>query len=69
MKSALQDEDNNENVPRDAKGREILSPEEKAKREEKSKRVAAEVSKFVSLISINLHYTPFTESYRKETAR
>lgn len=43
MKSALQDEDNSEDVPRDAKGREILSLEEKAKREEKSKRVAVEV--------------------------
>lgn len=43
MKSALQDEDDGEDAPRDPKGREILSPEERAKREEKAKRVAAEV--------------------------
>lgn len=47
MKSALQDEDNSENIPRDAKGREIVSLEEKAKREEKARRVAAEVFTFV----------------------
>jgi DnaJ-class molecular chaperone len=48
MKTALQEaEENQENdgkaVVRDAKGREILSPEEKAKRDEKNRKVAAEV--------------------------
>lgn len=47
MKAALQeaDEEGEENKPvqRDSKGREILSPEEKAKREEKARKVAAEV--------------------------
>ena len=33
-----------EEVQRDAKGREILSPEEKAKRDEKARKQAAEVS-------------------------
>ncbi|KAH9895736.1 DnaJ-domain-containing protein [Cubamyces lactineus] len=44
MKAALQEEEENEseNVQRDAKGREILSPEEKARREEKARKVAAE---------------------------
>ncbi|KAI0366481.1 DnaJ-domain-containing protein [Pilatotrama ljubarskyi] len=44
MKAALQEEEENEseNVPRDAKGREILSPEEKARREEKARKAAAE---------------------------
>jgi len=59
MKSALQDEDNSEDVPRDAKGREILSPEEKTKREEKAKRVAAEVPSFVSVIYTSSHYAPY----------
>lgn len=61
MKSALQDEDNNEDVPRDAKGREILSPEERAKREEKARKTATEVLKFV-LISFTSSYCT---SYRK----
>ena len=48
MKSALQeaDEATGEGGPpvaRDAKGREIISPEEKAKRDEKARKVAAEV--------------------------
>ncbi|KAJ3529151.1 hypothetical protein NM688_g7892 [Phlebia brevispora] len=47
MKTALQEADEEEageggNVPRDAKGREILSPEEKARRDEKARKVAAE---------------------------
>ncbi|EKM51214.1 uncharacterized protein PHACADRAFT_263235 [Phanerochaete carnosa HHB-10118-sp] len=46
MKAALQeaDEEGEENRPvqRDAKGREIVSPEEKAKRDEKARKVAAE---------------------------
>ncbi|CAL1702788.1 unnamed protein product [Somion occarium] len=46
MKTALQEADELEaeskNVQRDAKGREILSPEEKARREEKARKVAAE---------------------------
>ncbi|KAI0822196.1 DnaJ-domain-containing protein [Trametes gibbosa] len=44
MKAALQEEEETEGeiVQRDAKGREILSPEEKAKREEKARKVAAE---------------------------
>ncbi|KAI0739604.1 DnaJ-domain-containing protein [Daedaleopsis nitida] len=44
MKAALQEEgeEGGEEVPRDAKGREILSPEEKAKRDEKAKKQAAE---------------------------
>lgn len=48
MKAALQEEDEDGDgdkpVQRDAKGREILSPEEKAKRDEKARKVAAEVS-------------------------
>lgn len=48
MKAALQEEEDNEEVvQRDAKGREILSPEEKARREEKARKVAAEVSRIV----------------------
>ncbi|KAI0667387.1 DnaJ-domain-containing protein [Trametes maxima] len=44
MKAALQEEEENEseNVQRDAKGKEILSPAEKARREEKARKVAAE---------------------------
>ncbi|KAI0300680.1 X-domain of DnaJ-containing-domain-containing protein [Multifurca ochricompacta] len=47
MKTALQEADEADSegtavVARDAKGREILSPEEKAKREEKARKVAAE---------------------------
>ncbi|KAI0631642.1 X-domain of DnaJ-containing-domain-containing protein [Trametes polyzona] len=44
MKAALQEEEEGEgeNVQRDAKGREILSPEEKARREEKARKAAAE---------------------------
>ncbi|KAI0641802.1 DnaJ-domain-containing protein [Trametes meyenii] len=44
MKAALQEEAENEgeSVQRDAKGKEILSPEEKARREEKARKVAAE---------------------------
>ena len=47
MKTALQEaeeaEGNEDKVQRDAKGREILSDEEKAKRNEKEKKAAAEV--------------------------
>ncbi len=51
MKAALQEADeleteegeNAEKRPKDAKGREILSPEEKAKKDEKPRKVAAEV--------------------------
>ena len=47
MKAALQEADEAEEeskpVQRDAKGREILSPEEKARREEKARKAAAEV--------------------------
>ena len=48
MKTALQEADEAEGegstpVVRDAKGREIISPEEKAKRDEKARKVAAEV--------------------------
>lgn len=48
MKTALQEADEAEGegaapVQRDAKGREIISPEEKAKRDEKARKVAAEV--------------------------
>jgi hypothetical protein len=56
MKSSLQDEDDSEDVPRDAKGREIISLEEKAKRDEKAKRVAAEVRKFVLFIPACSHF-------------
>nr|VWP00319.1 Calcium/proton exchanger [Ganoderma boninense] len=42
MKAALQEEEGEEEVPRDAKGREILSPEEKAKRDEKQRKQQAE---------------------------
>ena len=48
MKTALQEADEAEGegatpVQRDAKGREVISPEEKAKRDEKARKVAAEV--------------------------
>jgi hypothetical protein len=48
MKTALQEADEAEGegstaVVRDAKGREIISPEEKARRDEKAKKTAAEV--------------------------
>lgn len=48
MKTALQEADETEGegatpVVRDAKGREVISPEEKAKRDEKARKVAAEV--------------------------
>ena len=48
MKTALQEADEAEGegstaVVRDAKGREIVSPEEKAKRDEKARKTAAEV--------------------------
>ena len=49
MKAALQEAEEMEEdaegkpIPRDAKGREILSPEEKARREEKARKAAAEV--------------------------
>ena len=49
MKTALQEADATEGddgatpVQRDAKGREIISPEEKAKRDEKARKTAAEV--------------------------
>jgi DnaJ domain len=44
MKTALQEAEDNTDVPKDAKGKEILSPEEKARRDEKAKKVSAEVS-------------------------
>ena len=53
MKSALQEADEAEangedgkgpKRVKDAKGKEIISPEEKAKKEEKEKKIAAEVS-------------------------
>ena len=48
MKTALQEADEAEGegstpVVRDAKGREVISPEEKAKRDEKARKSAAEV--------------------------
>ena len=44
MKTALQEADDLETpVQRDAKGREILSPEEKARRDEKQRQVSAKV--------------------------
>lgn len=48
MKTALQEADEEAdgeggNVQRDAKGREILSPEEKARKDEKARKVSAEV--------------------------
>lgn len=52
MKTALQEADELEGegegeggrkIMRDAKGREIITPEEKAKREEKARKIAAEV--------------------------
>jgi len=50
MKTALQEaEDAEEQVrPKDAKGREIMSPEEKAQKEEKERQKAAEVCFFLS---------------------
>lgn len=50
MKTAMQeadDIDESKPVQRDAKGREILSPEEKAKRDEKARKIAAEVRPYV----------------------
>lgn len=52
MKTALQEADELEEdgsakgVRRDEKGREIVSPEEKARRDEKARKVAAEVCLF-----------------------
>lgn len=51
MKSALQEVeesegDDGQEVKRDGKGKEILSPEEKARKDEKEKKVAAEVLHF-----------------------
>lgn len=66
MKSALQDEDNSENIPRDAKGREVLSPEEKAKREEKARKVSAEVFKVGFVISPNLFRLVQRAAVRKQ---
>ena len=44
MKTALQEADEAEPVvKRDAKGREIISPEEKARRDEKQRRISMEV--------------------------
>jgi hypothetical protein len=68
MKSALQDEDTSEDVLRDAKGREILSPEEKAKREEKARRVAVEVPKLVLSIPTSSHSVPFRKLPRGNNA-
>jgi hypothetical protein len=58
MKAALQEADEMDsngdaNKPRDARGKEILTPEEKAKKEEKEKKVAAEVH-FISSILLYL---------------
>ncbi|KAH9939664.1 DnaJ-domain-containing protein [Epithele typhae] len=69
MKSALQEEEGEgEVVQRDAKGREILSPEEKARREEKQRKISAEkaavrtdrVNKLVE--SLDRKISIFTES-------
>lgn len=51
MKAALQEveeneDEDNKDVKRDAKGKEILSEEEKARKEEKEKKLAAEVLHF-----------------------
>lgn len=64
MKAAMQEAEDEEGqgsavVQRDAKGKEILSPEEKARREEKARKVSAEVSVssimlFISLCSLTL---------------
>lgn len=52
MKTALQEADEAEGegkeVKRDAKGKEILTEEEKARREEKERKANAEVSRLVS---------------------
>lgn len=62
MKTALQEaeeaeEEENKTVLRDAKGNEILSPEEKAKRDEKARKVAAEVNRgALSRCLILTHY-------------
>ena len=56
MKAALQEDGEGEDdVQRDAKGREILSPEEKARRDEKAKKQAAEVS----VIHVRRVWAPF----------
>jgi DnaJ-class molecular chaperone len=67
MKSALQDEDDGGDVPRDAKGREVLSPEEKARREEKAKTVADKVLEVVFVIP-PAHNMLCTESCCEEAA-
>ena len=52
MKAALQEEGEEEGeVQRDAKGKEILSPEEKARRDEKARKQAAEVSFLRTLLT------------------
>jgi hypothetical protein len=43
MKTALQEADESEPAQRDAKGREILTPEERARREEKQRKISTEV--------------------------
>ena len=52
MKAALQEEEDDgggdKPVQRDAKGREILSPEERAKKDEKARKAAAEVGTGIS---------------------
>lgn len=68
MKSALQDEDNSEDVPRDAKGREVLSPEEKARREEKARKVAAEVLEVVFVIFASSQHAPCRKLLRGSNA-
>lgn len=68
MKSALQDEDDSGDVPRDAKGREVLSPEEKAKREEKARKVSAEVLKAVFVIPPSSRYTSCRKLLRESNA-
>lgn len=68
MKAALQEadetEEENKQITRDAKGREILSPEEKAKREEKARKTSMEVSTCSGSITRGNTYER-TESCRK----
>lgn len=59
MKAALQeaDEETEEGkvVQKDAKGREIISPEEKARRDEKSRKAAAEVSPHFPALAVEAY--------------
>lgn len=74
MKTALQEADEAEGegaapVVRDAKGREIMSPEEKARRDEKARKVSAEVRLHPVMVLLLLTGLRRIESRRAGGAR